>query len=171
MTNLTDADTYPAIELICLYHERWEQELTFDEQKTHQDPCRAEKTTNLRSKTVDGITQELYALAIGHFVTRAMMLQAAEEVDMDVDRLSFAGCFRILQCRLPECDDRTSSSLARWYRSLLAEFREEIIPPRRNRINPRVIKRKMSRWKRARPQHRRLPPLTKTFVETIVMKN
>ena len=38
ITNLFDEDLYPAIELISLYHERWEQELVFDEQKTHQDP-------------------------------------------------------------------------------------------------------------------------------------
>lgn len=170
MTNLFDADEFPALELICVYHERWEEELVFDEQKTHQDPCRAEKTTNLRSETADGIKQELYALSLGHFVVRAMMLEAAEEVQLDVDRLSFTNCFRILQCRLPECDARTSTSLNEWYEALLVELREEQIPPRRNRINPRVIKRKMSRWNKARPEHRGLPPLTKTFEETVVLQ-
>ena len=43
ITNLFDADLYPANELIMLYHERWEQELVYDEQKTHQDPRRATK--------------------------------------------------------------------------------------------------------------------------------
>src|SRR3954454_12433810 len=38
ITNLFDEELYPAEELIILYHERWEQELAFDEQKTHQDP-------------------------------------------------------------------------------------------------------------------------------------
>ena len=40
---------------------------------------------------------------------------------------------------------------------------------RRNRINPRVVKRKMSKFKKKRPEHRHLPPLKKTFVETVVM--
>ncbi len=40
---------------------------------------------------------------------------------------------------------------------------------RRNRINPRVIKRKMSKWKKKRAEHRRLPTLKKTFRETVVM--
>ena len=40
---------------------------------------------------------------------------------------------------------------------------------RRNRINPRVIKRKISKWKKKRAQHRRLPTLKKTFRETVVM--
>ncbi len=151
MTNLLDPEEFPAREFICGYHERWEVELVFDEQKTHQDPARAEKTTNLRSETTDGINQELHALSLAHFVIRAMMFEAAEEVQMDVDRLSFTNSFRILQCRLPECDARSSTSLAEWYEALLAELREEQIPPRRNRINPRVIKRKMSRWNKAPP--------------------
>ena len=170
MTNLMDPVEFPATELICMYHERWEHELVFDEQKTHQDPRRAEKTTNLRSQTVEGITQELYAIALGHFVIRAMMLEAAEGGDLDVDRLSFTGCFRILQCRLPECDDKNKTTLAKWYQLLLAEFREEVIPARANRVNPRVIKRKMSRWKKCRPKHRHQPPLTKTFSQSILMK-
>lgn len=170
LTNLMDIETFPAVDLICMYHERWEHELVFDEQKTHQDPRRAEKTTNLRSQTVDGITQELYAISLGHFVIRALMLEAAEAAEVDVDRLSFTGCFRILQCRLPECDGRTRASFSQWYRRLMMEFREELIPPRRNRINPRVIKRKMSRWNKCRPGHRALPPLTKTFIQSVVMK-
>lgn len=170
MTTLLDADRFPAEELICEYHERWESELVFDEQKTHQDPLRAEKTTNLRSETVDGIRQELYAISIAHFIIRSMMFDAASEVGMDVDRLSFKGCFQIITLRLSECDGRDRERIESWYRSLLEELREETIPPRRNRINPRVIKRKMSRWNKKRACHRKLKPLTKTFAESIVMK-
>jgi transposase IS4-like protein/DDE family transposase len=170
LTNLFDAEEFPAMEVICEYHERWETELVFDEQKTHQDPCRAEKTTNLRSETIDGITQELYAVSLAHFVTRALMLEAAESVGLDVDRLSFKGCFQIIKCRLPECDTRSEPSLERWYRALLRELCDETIPLRHNRINPRVIKRKMSRWNKKRPEHRNVPPLIKTFAETVVMK-
>ncbi len=66
-----------------------EEELVFDEQKTHQDPCRAEKTTNFRSETTDGLKQEMYAFSIAHFIIRAMMLEAAQTAQIDVDRLSF----------------------------------------------------------------------------------
>ncbi len=104
MTNLLDAEEFPAMELIMEYHDRWEEEIVFDEQKTHQDPRRAEKTTNLRSETSDGLKQELYAMSLGHFIVRAMMLEAAETIQIDVDRLSFKGCFQILKTRLPECD-------------------------------------------------------------------
>jgi hypothetical protein len=170
-TNLLDAEQYPAMELVAGYHERWEVELVFDEQKTHQDPLRAEKPANLRSETPEGVRQELYALSLGHFVVRALMCEAARAVNLDVDRLSFTGCLRILQCRLPECDHRTRRSLEEWYQALLWELREEQIPPRRNRINPRVIKRKMSKWNKKRPEHRGLPPLKKRFIESVVMLN
>lgn len=169
LTNLLDADLYPALELIPLYHERWEEETVFDEQKTHQDPRRAEKAAHLRSETPEGVAQELYALSLGHFSVRAMMLDAANNVGLDVDRLSFKGCFQILQCRLPECDASSGESIDAWYRGLLHEMLEEQIGPRRNRINPRVIKRKMSKWKKAQPHHRKQPPLTKTFEESIVV--
>jgi hypothetical protein len=169
MTSLLDDTLYPAAELISLYHERWEEELTFDEQKTHQDPRRATKPANLRSGTPKGVLQELYALSLGHFVTRALMFQAAAQAEIDVDRLSFTGCFQILQCRLPECDSGTPETFAQWCTGLLWEMQQEIIEPRRNRVNPRVIKRKMSKWQKKRPQHRGIPPLTKTFAETVVM--
>ena len=48
-------------------------------------------------------------------------------------------------------------------------MQQERTEPRRNRINPRVIKRKMSKWKKKRPEHRHLPPLKKTFQESVVM--
>ena len=170
LTNLFDANEYPAMDFIMEYHERWEHELVFDEQKTHQDPCRAEKTTNLRSETTDGLRQELYALSLGHFVIRVMMLHAAESKRMDSDRLSFKGCFQILKTRLPECPTWSTSDLQTWYEAVIWEMSSETIPKRRNRINPRVIKRKMSRWYKCRPHHRQLPTLQKTFAQTVVMK-
>jgi hypothetical protein len=171
LTNLFDENLYPAEELISLYHERWEQELVYDEQKTHHDPRRATKPAHLRSETPAGVIQEIYALSLGHFVTRALMFAAAETAGLDPDRLSFLGCFQILKCRLPECSSATPQSFGAWYRGLLWEMQHERTDDevRRNRINPRVVKRKMSKLKKKRPEHRRLPPLKKTFAETVVM--
>ena len=169
ITNLFDETLHPATELIILYHERWEEELTFDEQKTHQDPRRATKPAQLRSETPAGVIQEVYALSLGHFVIRSLMFEAAATVNLDPDRLSFTGCFQILKCRLPECDSTTPARFQSWYRGLLWEMQAERTDPRRNRINPRVIKRKMSKWKKKRPQHRHLPPVKKTFPEAVVM--
>jgi hypothetical protein len=168
LTNLLEERTYPAAELISGYHERWEHELVFDEQKTHQDPRRATKPAHLRSETPAGVIQEVYALSLGHFVVRALMFEAAGREKLDPDRRSFTGCFQILQCRLPECDTRTTQSFREWCDSLLWELGHERTEPRRNRVNPRVIKQKMSKWPKKRPEHRHPPPLTKTFAETVV---
>ena len=143
----------------------------FDEQKTHQDPIRAEKPAQLRSETPDGVRQELYALSLAHFVVRALMVEAARPLNLDPDRLSFTGCFRVLKCRLPECQHHTPQSFADWYRALIWELQHEQLPPRHNRINPRVIKRKMSKWPKKRAKHKSSPRLAKRFTDTIVMAN
>ena len=171
ITNLFDADLDPAKELIILYHERWEHELVYDEQKTHHDPRRATKPAHLRSETPAGVIQEIYAMSLGHFVTRALMFEAAATEGLDTDRLSFLGCFQILKCRLPECDSSTPGRLEQWYRGLLWEMQRERTDDevRRNRINPRVVKQKMSKYKKKRPEHRRIPPLKKTFTQAVVM--
>jgi hypothetical protein len=171
LTTLLDAARYPAEELVLLYHERWEIELVYDEQKTHQNPWRVTKSAHLRSQTPAGVMQELYALSIGHFVVRSVMAAAAATEGLDPDRLSFVGCLQILRCRLPECPEPCAASFAEWYRGLLWEVSHERTDDavRRNRINPRVVKVKMSKFKKKRPEHRPVPPLTKTFAESVVM--
>ena len=171
ITTLMNPLLYAALDLIVGYHERWEIELVFDEQKTHQDPIRAEKPAQLRSETPDGVRQELYALSLAHFVVRALMVEAARPLNLDPDRLSFTGCFRVLKCRLPECQHHTPQSFADWYRALIWELQHEQLPPRHNRINPRVIKRKMSKWPKKRAKHKSPPRLAKCFTDTIVMAN
>jgi Insertion element 4 transposase N-terminal/Transposase DDE domain len=169
ITNLRNEKRFPAREMIGDYHERWEEELTFDEQKTHLDPRRPSKPAHLRSETPPGVVQELYALSLAHFTVRALMYEAACEEKLDVDRLSFTGSLHILKARLPECNPSTHRRMKEWYENVLEEIRGEIIEPRRNRINPRVIKRKMSKWPKKRPLHRGPPPLDKTFQQSVVM--
>jgi Insertion element 4 transposase N-terminal/Transposase DDE domain len=169
ITSLSDEDLYPSMGLIILYHERWEEEQVFDEQKTHQDPRRATEPAQLRSETPAGVIQEVYALSLGHFAIRSLMFAAAATVDLDPDRLSFTGRFQVLRCRLPECDGKMAGTLAAWYRGSLWEMQGERTDPHRDRVNPRVVKRKMSKWKKKRAEHRHLPSLKKPFPETVVM--
>jgi len=171
MTDLLDEVAYPAGEFIVGYHERWEHELTYDEQKVHQDPPRVTKPAHLRSESPEGVVQELYASSLSHFVIRSLMFTAAGRVGVDTDRLSFTGCYHILRCRLPECDSRTHVSFEAWCEALLLELSREQLPVRRNRVNPRVIKRKIAKWPKKRPEHRHPPRLTKTFIESVVMLN
>ena len=163
LTTLLDPGLDPARTLIELYHVRWEEELAIDEIKTHQ----MERPV-LRSQTPAGVVQELYSLLLDHFVVRTVMFEAADEARVSPLRISFTGTLKILRCRIPECPRRRQAR-NKWWRELVKEVAEEILPPRRNRINPRVIKRKMSKWKKKRPKHRPYPQPTRTFSEAIVM--
>lgn len=165
LTTLLSADEHPAPRLIALYHERWEEELAIDELKTHQ----CERLT-LRSETPAGVAQEVYGLLLGHYVIRKLMCEAADFAGLAPRELSFLNTLKILRCRLPECP-RSPSGIERWFQQLLAEVAEERLDPRRNRVNPRVIKRKMSKWPKKGPAHRNYPQPTKTFQRSIVMLN
>ena len=164
LTTLLDERLDPAETLIVLYHERWEEELTIDELKTHQ-----RERPVLRSQTPAGVVQELYGLLLGHYIIRVLMHEAAARQGVDPQRVSFTGALKVLRCRLPECP-ASRRGLSRWYHNLVAEIAEEVWPERRDRINPRVVKRKMSNWKKKRPQHRHYPQPTKGFAEAIVMR-
>lgn len=163
LTTLLDADLDPALTLVCLYHERWEEELTFDELKTHQ-----RERPVLRSQTPAGVVQEVYALMLAHYLVRVLMQDAAATQQIDPQRMSFTGALKILRCRLPECPTQ-ARKIQHWYQRLVQEVAEEILPPRRNRINPRVIKQKMSKWPKKRPHHHHPPQPTKPFEESIVL--
>lgn len=90
------------------------------------------------------------------------MSEAAAAQNMPPRRLSFTSTLKILRCRLPECP-RSVRGQRRWYRNLLLEIAEEILEDRRDRVNPRVIKCKMSKWAKKQPEHRRYPQPTKRF--------
>jgi len=163
LTTLLDWKKDPAKTLIVLYHRRWEEELSIDEVKTHQ-----RQRPVLRSETPTGVIQEIYGLLLGHFVVRKLMFEAAAQKKLSPLRLSFVGTLKILRCRLPECP-KSQRALRQWYENLVAEVGEEIIEDRRDRVNPRVVKRKMSKWAKKRPKHRRHPQPRKEIGRSIVM--
>jgi hypothetical protein len=163
LTTLLDPNLDPAVVLIELYHQRWEQELAIDELKTHE----MERPV-LRSQTPAGVIQELYALLLDHFVVRVLMHESARRAGIDPRRLSFTATIKILRCRIPACP-RSRRGQQSWWENLLAEVAEERLEERRNRINPRVIKRKYSKWKVKRPHHRHYPQPAKNFRDGIVM--
>lgn len=165
LTTLLSAARHPAKRLIVLYHERWEEEITIDELKTHQ-----RERPVLRSETPGGVVQEIQGLLLAHYVVRVLMAEAAQRNGLPPRRLSFTGALKVLRCRLPQCP-KSRAGLSRWYEDLLAEVAEDVLPERRNRINPRVIKRKMSNLRKKRPEHRQYPQPTKKFRQSIVMLN
>lgn len=82
-----------ALELAAAYHERWEIELVVDELKTHQRGPAA----ILRSRKPDLVEQEIWGLLITHYGIRHLMREAADQADLDPDRLSFIRSLRVIR--------------------------------------------------------------------------
>ena len=161
LTTLLDAAAHPAKDLVIIYHERWDHEGAIDELKTHQLARPV-----LRSKTPAGVVQEIEGLLLAHFVVRTLMSEAATSAGLDPRRLSFTATLKILRCRMPEVP-KSEKGRRRWWKDLLAEVGEAVLEPKRDRVNPRVIKRKMSKWLKKRPHHRQTPQPSMSFRESI----
>ena len=93
MTTILNPQQAPAAELAALYAERWELETALDELKTHQ---RRPKVV-LRSKTPQGVEQELWGMMLVHYAIRQLMHQAALQAEIDPDRLSFTRSLRVVR--------------------------------------------------------------------------
>jgi hypothetical protein len=162
MTTLLDPDRYPALDLIAQYHERWEVEITIDEMDCHQRLALAP----LRSLKPEGVIQEFYGLLIAHYLVRATMHETALTHQLDPDHLSFLNSLRLIVDTLPYFQLTDTATRPRLWRQLLSDIAAFQLPDRDNRINPRVVKRKMSNFNRKRPEHLR-PPKLQPFADTL----
>jgi len=91
LSTILDPDRAPASELAPLYAERWEFESALDELKVHQRGPRVV----LRSKTPDGVIQEVYGHLCVHYAIRWLMHTIALESGHDPDRISFTRTLRV----------------------------------------------------------------------------
>lgn len=85
LTTLLDPVLYLADEVVALYHERWSIELTYRDLKTTQ----LMRMESLRSKTVEGIHQEVWGILIAYQLIRKRMYDVAERHQVEPNRLSF----------------------------------------------------------------------------------
>ena len=97
LTTLLDPVQAPALELVALYHERWEVEAVFDELKTHL----AQRRRTLRSKTPEGVRQEFYGWVLAHYAVCWLMHQAASAHRVAQRTLSFTGHVHLLRRAQP----------------------------------------------------------------------
>jgi hypothetical protein len=148
MTSLLALSSYPVRVLVCEYHQRWEVENTIDEVNTHQ------RLPNipLRSQKPAGVIQEAYGLLIAHYAVRVVMHESAMQTRLDPDRLSFINAVRIIRDAISEFQMTSPEQLPRLYQRLLDDIARHRLPERDNRSNPRVVKRKMSKFKLATGQ-------------------
>jgi Insertion element 4 transposase N-terminal/Transposase DDE domain len=150
LTSLVDAKAYPAKELVALYHERWECELAYDELKTHM----LQRHEAIRSRTPEGVRQELWGVAIAYNLIRLEMERAAAEAGVPPTRISFTGALMHIVGELSWLRGQRialgtiPSRLAR----IRLRLKRLVLPERRpKRSYPRAVKVKMSNYPRKRP--------------------
>jgi hypothetical protein len=158
ITTILDPAAAPADELAGLYAQRWEIETALDELKTHQRGPRVV----LRSKTPDGVRQEIYGHLCTHYAIRALMTLAADDQDIDPDRVSFTRTLRAARRSIRAGLGTATHNLTVALAGTITEIVHELLPGRRLRAAARVVKRKMSNYGVKRAEHRAWPRPTLT---------
>ncbi len=119
VTTLIDPRCYPPAALVKLLGERWLIETQIRSLKTTMG------MDQLRCRSVDGVQKELLMYLIVYNLVRLLMLQAAQRQNVPIGRISFADALARLR-----------------YGQTQGWANLEEVPFRRNRIEPRVIKRR-----------------------------
>ena len=148
LTSLLDAEKYPAEELAALYHERWELELGYDELKTEL----LDREETIRSKTRQGVEQELWGIVLAYNLVRLEMERVAKTAKVEPTRISFVESLRLI------CDEwmwlsvTSPGAIPKRLATMRANIKRYVLPPRRSkRLYPRAVKIKMSNYDRKRP--------------------
>jgi hypothetical protein len=165
VTTLLNPRTVPAEQVIQTYHERWELELTIDEIDTHQRLCQR----TLRSQDPEGVLQELYGILLGHYAVRSLMTTSAHAEHLDCDRLSFTHAITVITHAISDVQQTQVSQQDALIERVLRDLRQGLLPQRRLRSNPRVIKSRRAKFPARTQKHRMVPKLEKPFSEVIVL--
>jgi hypothetical protein len=110
ITTILDPAQASATEIATAYHQRWELESTFRELETYLRSGRG-----IRSKSPEMVRQEIWALLLAHYAIRAFMVEAADTVDIDPDRISFTRTLHVVRRQIidpAEFSPRSSESSA-----------------------------------------------------------
>jgi enoyl-CoA hydratase/carnithine racemase len=157
LTSLLDHARYPARELVTLYHERWQAETTYYSIKATILDGRV-----LRSRSMPGIDQEIYALlATYQALIRAAADTAATRPGLDMDRISFTillqtagNLVTTAASILPDGPPDLAGAIGR------AALRHLLPARRRHRIKARTRKNPTSKYCHSNTQH---PPAAQTY--------
>ncbi|WP_328988392.1 IS4 family transposase [Kribbella sp. NBC_01245] len=142
VTTLLDPGNHPAIDLVKLYHQRWEIESAY----------LAIKSTILgghvlRARTPEGITQEVYALLITYQVLRQAMTDATDtQPGTDPDRASFTIALNAARDQLIQATGVIAGTVIDLVGHIGRLVLANLLPPRRTRLGPRTVKRSTSKY-------------------------
>ena len=134
----------PPEEIVALYHQRWEIETAYFELKSTILGGRV-----LRARTPPGVEQEIYALLITYQALRIAISDAVlTRPDVDPDRGSFSIALNAARDQLITAmgvlTDTASNAVIDLAGELGRQVLDHLMPERRCRANPRVVKRAIS---------------------------
>lgn len=150
-TSLSDAQAYPAAEIVELYGRRWRIETAFEQLKVRLS------ADVLRSHSPEGVRKEFAARCIALNLVHSMILEAASLHHVDPMRISFAYAVRAVLIFSPTLACAPALTLPQIYRALMFEIAHHLVPERPGRIEPRAVRRDHKHYpalKEARAQWR-----------------
>jgi len=137
VTTLLDPERYPAEELALLYARRWQIELWFRDLKTSMG------METLRCQSPKMIHKELEMFFIAYNLIRCLMLRAATEHQVDIQRLSFKGTAdAIRQFSAALAQARSRKKQREVILELCRTIAADSVPDRPGRREPRAVKRR-----------------------------
>jgi hypothetical protein len=141
LTTLTDHRAFPAGDLVELYHQRWEIETTYLQLKATMLGGRV-----LRAQTPQGVDQEVYALLCTYQALRLAMADAtAGRPDLQADRASFTVALHAARDQVIHAAGVIASTTIDLVGAIGRAVLTDLLPPRRDRRSPRVVKRAISK--------------------------
>lgn len=142
VTTLLDECRYPALEIVRLYHERWEIETAYLELKSSILGGRV-----LRARTPAGVEQEVYALLVTHHILRTAMADATgTRPGVDPDRASFTLALNTARDQLVQAAGIIADTTVDLVGKIGTVILDNLMPPRRARVNARTVKRAISKY-------------------------
>jgi hypothetical protein len=146
-TTLLDAHRYPAPTLVTLYHDRWEIETCYLELKSSILGNRV-----LRARTPAGIAQELYALLVTYQILRIAITDAIDtHGGIDPDRGSFTVALQAARDQLTRAASVIAEAVIDLVGAIGRRVLDNLLPDRRLRISPRIVKRAISKYQARGP--------------------
>jgi hypothetical protein len=146
-TTLLDHHRYPASELITLYHQRWEIETAYLELKSSILGGRV-----LRARTPTGIEQEIYALLVVYHLLRTAMTDATNtRPHTDPDRASFTIAWQTARDLLIQATNVIANTMIDLVGTIGRHVLTHLLPDRRLRVCPRIVKRAISKYQARGP--------------------
>ncbi len=146
-TTLLNHHDYPAAELIRLYHQRWEIETAYLELKSSILGGRV-----LRARTPIGIEQEIYALLVTYQTLRTAITDATlTHPDTDPDRASFTIAYQTARDQLIQAANVIADTTIDLVGTIGRHVLANLMPTRRLRVSPRIVKRAISKYQARGP--------------------